>query len=213
MEIALFALGSMGFWILAGAVCLLLIAAVEYEKPGWATISLIVFCVALWLFGDVNVIKLTTKEPLFTSGLLVGYFVVGVIWSLAKWWFFVRQCRERYGKLRSTFLKKRGYRRDGSIPETEREQWQEWLNGQLRYDRGYQLRPTVQQNKSRILTWMIYWPWSAVWTVLNDPVKRFFKFIFNQMKVVYQKIAYNAFKDVENDFICPVDDVKEDETS
>lgn len=41
-----------------------------------------------------------------------------------------------------------------------------------------------------------------VWTIINDPVRRAFKAIYNEIKVVFEKIADNIYKDVE---------VKEDE--
>ncbi len=191
------ALGTLGFWIFAGAVFLLLIAAVEYEKPGWATLSLIVTCLALWLFGNVNVFALAVSDPLLTLELLAGYFAVGAIWSLAKWWFFVRRERERYDEARTAFLANHNLPSNAQIPANLKEIWQ----NQFSY--GTSCKPKAQAHKGKILTWMIYWPWSCAWTVLNDPVKRLFKNIFNAMKALFQKVADSAYQDVEDDFVPP----------
>lgn len=189
------ALGTIGFWIFAGVVCLLLIAAVEYEKPGWATLSLIVTGLVLWLFGNVNILALAATDPLLTLGLLAGYFAVGAVWSLAKWWFYVRRQREKYYQLRTKYLESQDYSTSGPIPDELRSDWQR---------RAYaHNKPQVRENKGRILTWMIYWPWSFVWTILNDPVKRLFKNIFNAMRAIFQKVADSAYKDVEDDFSPP----------
>lgn len=191
------ALGTIGFWIFGALVCILLIAAVEYEKPRLATLSLIVTGFALWLFGNVNVFALAVTDPLLTLGLLAGYFVVGAVWSLAKWWFYVRRHREKYNELKSSYLEHRGLPGKGPIPDHLKEAWQE----QRRYYPHN--TPQAHESKGRILTWMIYWPWSFVWTILNDPVKRLWKSIFNAMRALFQKVADSAYKDVEDDFTPP----------
>ncbi len=193
------ALGTLGFWIFAGIVFLLLIAAVEYEKPGLATLSLIVTGFALWLFGNVNVFALAAENPLLALGLGAGYFAVGALWSLAKWWFYVRRQLRKYNEVKAEFLKNNGESEKGPVPDRLKADWNARRPSYARY-----AKPQVRENKGRILTWMIYWPWSLVWTILNDPVKRLFKNIFNAMKALFQKVADSAYKDVdENDFLPP----------
>lgn len=55
--------------------------------------------------------------------------------------------------------------------------------------------PVAKQNKSLILTWMFYWPFSGVWTLINDPVRRIFQRIYVKLEGVYQKITDSAFTD------------------
>lgn len=56
----------------------------------------------------------------------------------------------------------------------------------------------VSQNKSRIIAWMSYWPPSALWTLINDPVKRLFNNLFRKFEKVYQRIFNNVFKEPSN---------------
>lgn len=194
------ALGTIGFWILVGIVSLLLIAAVEYEKPGWATFSLIVTFTLLWLLGDVNIVALALSNPLLAAGVVAGYFVVGAMWSVGKWWFFVRRSLETYHEARAEFLRRNGivsFYASDPIPEGLRGKWQKWLNGRTLES----FKPHIKDNKGRILTWMVYWPWSMFWTILNDPVKRMFKFIYRQLRAVYQRITDSAFRGAERDFV------------
>ncbi len=194
------ALGTIGFWILVGIVSLLLIAAVEYEKPGWATFSLIVAFTLLWLLGDVNIVALALSNPLLAVGVVAGYFVIGALWSVGKWWFFVRKCREKYDDFRKEFLVRKNFSVSGPIPDSLKKDWTEYCSSG--YGRIYScLKPEVGKNKARILTWMVYWPWSMFWTLLNDPVKYMFKWIYQQLRAVYQRIADSAFKSTENDFV------------
>lgn len=224
MWVPFFVLWTLPFWILVGAVCIILIIAVEYESPFWATASLVVTGLLLWLFGDVNVLKLALAHPLLALLGVVGYFVVGALWSVGKWWFFVSARREEYNEKKAEFLKNHGLPENGSIPEELKLDWWHcngsgWGPGRARdvmlsgmspkeveaEGRKIQerLTPRVRNNKRRILTWMVYWPWSMFWTVLNDPVKRLFKYIYAKMKAVYQKIVDRAFKGVEDDFAPP----------
>ncbi len=75
--------------------------------------------------------------------------------------------------------------------------WEQSFNrrGFLNINGG--LPPMVRFNKTKILTWMIYWPWSAIWTVINDPIKRIFKFIYNVVQDYLQSISNRIFRHVQ----------------
>jgi hypothetical protein len=49
--------------------------------------------------------------------------------------------------------------------------------------------PKAKDNKSEIVGWMVYWPWSAFWTILNDPIRRFYKMLVRLLEKMYDKIA------------------------
>lgn len=66
-----------------------------------------------------------------------------------------------------------------------------------KHDYGYNKSDfTVGENKERIMNWMIYWPLSAFWTMINHPVRRAFKWIFNSFEKQYQVISDKVFKDL-----------------
>ena len=51
----------------------------------------------------------------------------------------------------------------------------------------------VEENKSRIISWMTYWPWSMLWTILNDPIRKIMKQIFYQIKGLLVAMAMSTF--------------------
>lgn len=51
----------------------------------------------------------------------------------------------------------------------------------------------VEDNKGRIVSWMTYWPWSMVWTLLNDPIRKLMQHIFYAMRGMLKKIAAKTF--------------------
>ncbi len=55
--------------------------------------------------------------------------------------------------------------------------------------------PNISKNKSKIMTWMMYWPFSMLWTMIDEPIKNTFKFIFGKVENVYQKMANRIFND------------------
>lgn len=204
--LTLFAIGTFWFWVLLAVHFCVLLALIEYEKVGWATFSLITVFAALHFLGDFNVVSAAFLNPIAAAMVLGGYFVAGTAWSIVKWWFYVRRCREEYDEMKAAFLQSRAV--EGSvIPEQYKKQWKEQLEGAYRYHTSRRLTyspaggiiPKAGDHKGRIMTWMCYWPWSAVWTLINDPVKRLFKQIYLQIQGLLQAISNSAFRGVEDD--------------
>lgn len=193
--IGLFALGTIGFWILICVVCGLLIAAVEYEKPGWATVSLAAtFGLLAWL-GDFNLLTASRAHPVLAACCIGGYVVLGTAYSFVKWWRFLRGMRAKYLDTKAAFLERNGIQ-GTTIPDNLLQEWS-------RNSMGLGTAPKARDHKARILTWMIYWPWSGIWTLINDPVKKLFKAIYAELQAQYQKIADKVFADVKDDFRAP----------
>jgi len=44
---------------------------------------------------------------------------------------------------------------------------------------------------------MIYWPFSAIWTIINDPVKKSFEFMLSQFGGFYDKMTLKILGDLE----------------
>ena len=54
-------------------------------------------------------------------------------------------------------------------------------------------RPTARQHKSRIITWILWWPTSMFWTVLHDFFLRLGEWFVETFKGVYAQISNKAF--------------------
>lgn len=189
---------------------ILMFAMVENEKPGFATLSLIALAVTLSIFADVNLLAFTIHHPLQVLTGLGVYFLAGTLWSVAKWWFFVRSQAHEYYKCRADFLVQKGLPANTVFNPQLLEEFHKGTVRDSNYPGGYSAtsygsmrlerlrkRPSVRANKSRILIWMMFWPWSATWTIINDPVKKLFKEIFNCIKSVYESVANSVYKDID----------------
>ncbi|KKM93267.1 hypothetical protein LCGC14_1210040 [marine sediment metagenome] len=195
-----FLVGGFWFFALVGLVCLALLVAVETESPFWAASALIGFGLALHFLGDLNVFSWLIKNPLRTALCVGGYFVTGALWSVGKWWFFVRNKRDKYNERRRDFISANDLEFSAAIPPEHQKDFKR----HMKFD-SYGGMPDARAHKSRILTWMTYWPWSMVWTLINDPIKKLFRMIYRRLQRVYDKISESVWSGVEEDF-APVED-------
>ena len=190
----LFVLGSVGFWILTGLAALILFVMTEFEQPGWATGTLIVTFVALAVFGNFNLWQVVHGNPMGALLALLAYVGVGAVWSVGKWWFHVKECRSNYQDLRDAFMERNKLEKSADIPDDRKSSFQEVVSRH-----ASAAKPLIRENKSRITIWMTYWPWSMTWTIINDPVKKTFRWVYHQLQAVYQAIADHSYKSVERD--------------
>lgn len=181
--------GTIWFWCLIALVCVLLFAFIDHDNGAGATVTLIVFAFVQQLFGDFKVFNYVKENPLHTAKWVALYFVAGTLWSIAKWWFYVRTQREDYDEKKRRYLDRNDV--DGDvIPSSLKRGWADFAPE----------KPSAANNKEKILRWMSFWPWSALWTLINDPIKKLFKAIYKRLQNLYQRIVDHVWKGTEADF-------------
>lgn len=205
MLLSLAGLGYAWVWFCSLLVVesIVLLFLIENDKPGWCTLSLGATLGLLKFCAGVNVFEMAWNNPGKAVLTILGYFLVGTLWSVAKWYFFVKNKRTAFDEAKAEYALNPEYpmwagHRGEKAPPKEPTPWVESHRYQSFIDRHTKtLAPSVRGNKSRIMTWMGYWPWSMVWTLINDPIKRAFKAIYNRIHNTLQSISNNAFKDVQ----------------
>ncbi len=168
----------LGLWFIVGVVALEL-----EEGPAWSsawTIVLIIF--ACWWFSYDPLVGVTTHwyDLLF---YVVAWFAVGAFWSAFRFWRFAvklaGQAREQLEKMRAKFTGQ-----TFTLAEVH-------LSG---YD--HPLPPHPRDNKLRVTSWIMFWPQSVFWFVLNDPIRRLAEFIYEQLGEALAWLGRAAFRDV-----------------
>lgn len=48
-----------------------------------------------------------------------------------------------------------------------------------------------------LLLWMTYWPWSMIWTIINDPIRRAFRAIYSKISGLFEMITNSIYDDAE----------------
>ena len=204
----LFVFGGVWFWGLLGLASLLLITALERDKGSAATVVFVGTLAALLFMGNSSWLTWVFQNPLYFGLGVLGYLTVGVGWGIGKWWIYVRDCAIRHRRKRREWLGRHGKTgapqdgldvaecrealRTGVLTGEIKEAWQKHVR-----DYWEITKPMASRCKGKIVAWMTYWPWSALWTLINDPVRRFFSWAYGQLSGMLQGISDRAFKDIE----------------
>ena len=210
MEFLIF--GTLGFWILMGVLTVSMFIWIEWEKGFFASFTVIGTILVMQFLMEINILRYVW-ENLGTMLMYGGlYFVAGTVWSVIKWWFFVHRHLDRYENAKLVFLREKNVDaiRGEEIPDALKAEWtanvgkyyRPMSDEYIRPDdvRPKNIRPKAYSHKSRVLMWMTYWPWSLVWTVINDPIKRLFREIYYRIANLLDNISKHVFRNVEKDF-------------
>lgn len=191
----MFVFGSFWFWILVVAGALLVVYFIDgvddrngESDPFYvsgATITLLVVLLILQFLSDVRPFTYVYHHPLSALLFVLGYLIAGVLWSFVKWYSYLRNWSDKYKREKAEY-----FARPKNDSPDGRDYWNRLHRGTL---------PTAKENKSRIIAWMSYWPWSLIWTFINDPIKRAFRALYRELQQTYQRIADKVLADVKTD--------------
>jgi hypothetical protein len=181
-----------GFWLMAVVAIVILFVFVEKESWFGATLTMLVVLLLLQWFGNIKAFSYIGQHPLSALGWVAAYLAAGILWSMIKWYWYLRLRRECYLESKAVFLESHSIQGE-TIPEN--------LLNEFRgeFGRFDNIIPKARENKGRILTWMAYWPWSMLWTMIHDWVERIFRFIFDHLVKIYQSMADYVFRDIVAD--------------
>ncbi len=204
--LTLLTFGTLWFWLVSAIVFLVVVALVENEKEIFAGFLLIGTIAAFYFLGNHGILTWALSNPLHLLYYALGYFGAACCWGIAKWTLFVHNQNDKYQEAKARFLK------DNKATELTaklKKQWTEHVEegyypkNSYSYDRIDFIYPApeARDHKSRIVAWMTYWPWSAFWTILNDPVRKAMRFIYNRISGVLNKISKFAYRNTSNDVL------------
>ncbi len=178
---AFFGVGAVGWWLVLVAGLITLLLLTEHRRYSWTAITVFALSAFLQFAAGINILGWIAANPLGFVVLILGYAAIGVVYSLAKWRLsFLRKERERYDVLVAKFK--------GELPPH-----QEWLIGQ-----GWNWESVrVRYNKARITAWIAYWPWSLLWTLIDDPFRKLAEWMYATFRSWYEALFANAFKGVD----------------
>jgi len=152
---------------------LLLFILVVTENETAATISLFIFGLLVHFFTKVNVITFIRENAGYIAELGAIYIGVGLAWSLAKWFFFVRDIREQY----LAFLEEKKAGKKANWFHTD-------------------VPPKASRHKGEIISWIGYWPISIVWTLFDDFLTKVFRHVYDLFAGTFQRISNAQFKGI-----------------
>lgn len=188
------------FWAAAVGLFILILALEETDHYFFAGLSVLAF---VWIMEQSGVINIFTS-PLTVLYWGAIYMSIGAGWSFVKWFSFLYKRSDKLQKLKLDFIKKYNTNPQREtpltvdvgtkIPKEIMSEFRDHLSNKGYLDRSSSpLIPQISDNKARITSWIVWWPWSAIWTVLNDPIRRLAEFIYNRLQTTYQAVANRVF--------------------
>lgn len=156
-------------WLLTSGIiaCIVIIACIENRSPGWALTVVAVLGGITYLIDRsllLDTWNYIVNNPVAIGMYAIGYIVVGVLWSIYKWYLYVKKWVNKWGSSRVIL-------EDKISPE---------------------------ENKTLIMTWMGYWPFSFLWFVVDHPLTKLYKWIYTQVSGVYTRISTAALQQNQN---------------
>lgn len=156
--ISAFAFGTIWFWLLVTITSIVVIASIENEH--YFTPSALVL-----LLGIMSWKSFTNMSWQAIATTIVGYLIIGIVWSLYKW-----------------------HRHVTSVIAYNIKDSGSWQKATERYAVKHTIEPA--HNKGKLIGWIAWWPWSLFWNLSGD----FFNIVYDGMVNAYQKITDNALK-------------------
>lgn len=188
----LFMLNSIGFWILTLLWIIILTACVDYEYEWKAFFSLLIYGFIIWFSnGKPNIFEWLTANASVVIMWGLVYVLAGVGWAILKVFFKGRQIRRFIEE--KEFIKK--FKPNPNSASTIDHQYRSFLYERLTHNDHSFLYEGP--NKNAVIVWAAYWPVSCIWTLINDPIKRFFTMLYNEvLKGLVKKIHDLAVGDI-----------------
>jgi len=175
------AVGAWGFWILISISAIIMSELMDTDNPGWATVTAVITVAILAILGNFNPLEWLRTNPMEVAFYVVSYFIAGVMWGVTKWYFWLQKTKRKIMALKN-----------------EHPNWTDTDLVRMMKVAGIwgDFPPKVGDHKAKIMGWMMLWPASMVWTVLNDPVRRIFEEIYNRIGGGLQAMSNRVFRDI-----------------
>jgi hypothetical protein len=168
--ITFLAIGTIWFYVLTFAYVGIMMGILEDEELTSiaSSIATTIFLALLFFFGCrtelTDIAMWIGNHPLESIGVILLYFIAGIVWSLIKWKFYLVDLVAKQSE------------------------------GSTVYESDFNL----YRNKSRIINWMSYWPFSLTWNLVNRPIKSAYKRIFVLVSRTYERMSESAINDAKS---------------
>lgn len=212
MLFMLFAFGGLFWWLLILGASALIVLGLDQDKPRISTAVLIGAFLALFVFGDAKetIWPYIRLNPTTILMYALGYLAIGGVYGVYRWWVECTNRNYRFEDFTRNFL--RGYGITGTKVSDELKpafvnamldsEFKIWNKAENSYIPNVQI--WAWDNKGRIIAWMTYWPWSLVWHVIDDFVRRIFRRLYQCITSILDGITKRVFaKGTENYSLSP----------
>jgi hypothetical protein len=203
MEVFAFSMlfGSFWFWsysiILFVALCIF-VENTDDGSPLGGFFAFMLYNGLLWWHLDVPVgavFSAINDNPGTTFVYLLSYFGIGTAWGTWKWYRVLKKAAKKLLKLKIKFCNNNNLDPNVPLPEKAKKEWKEFRDGHYSSWRD-QPAPEAMQNKSRITSWMAFWPVSFFWFITADFLTNAWDWCYEFMSIFFGNMRKRIFKDL-----------------
>jgi len=196
---SLFVFGAFWFWVALAIVVGVVFWNVEHEDVGLSLFSIAAFTMLVTWANKISLISLLSENLPFVLLCVLGYFALGTGWSIAKWYFFIRRYVYAFREAEAEYM----HLNNLTATDPNDKRFREFVIDRFNKIPGnykslvdtYKF-PRAAERKKAILGWMMYWPISATWTLINDPVRRAFITIYNYISSSLDRMTARITRDI-----------------
>lgn len=196
-----FLVGTMWFWLATATVLIALGVSVFNDSGVFTTIFALVFLAFLQFLAKVNILGFAVHHPLLMVLFIAGYVGIGAFWMLLKWKLLLKAVSRKYSDLRTEWYNEAKSDRRYSGMSQDR-LFEMFTNSssmsEIRKKFGIRGIPLKVRNEyPTLFYWAIYWPFSAVVTLLNDPIHYVFRSMIRGLSGIMQTMSDKEFNKYE----------------
>jgi hypothetical protein len=190
---------SLWGWLLIFLAIAIMTVLVESDRGTVATFATIAMLSSLIYFTHFNLYSAVLYHPGHWIAWIAGWFLIGTLWGMFKWYLDVHKALGRYQEARAEFLREKG---TSTLTPALAAELSERLGRSYYPYESMRISPTpprARDHKGDIIRWMTYWPFSMIGFVLRDFVRRTWNHIFTWLVKTYDRIAAYVYRDVAGD--------------
>lgn len=179
-------------WIWMVAFTCLFLADVilcEADEFAWGTTLLIVGTAAFsWLGAGINPFTWAWHNLGDLSLFFLTYFVIGGLWSVAKWYFFLLKLRNQLKEDITSWESRKAHWDETQKKATGAATLPRLDDRPRRPERSFAIN-----SKGRIMGWIGHWPFSMLGVLFGDFLTKIVKSIYNALSSLYDRVSNSMF--------------------
>jgi hypothetical protein len=185
------------------SIIFIILSAVDEPSPQGSSIVLLITLALAVLFTEAG--PAAWAHPWIASLCTGGYFLVGCVYSIfVRWPLYLYGLRREVKTVRETISAR--YSITFADFAKNKDALKNWVssvyeigryNGMRVNDEGVLTPPQYHDNKARLSTWGILWPWNILWVCVRKPIIWIFEELLNLqiLKRISQAMSNWMFKD------------------
>ena len=174
-------------WAIIAALSILIACTLKFKAPVTAAMSFIALLAVVKTKMDMARCYYSVHVVVI---FVASYIAAGATCSLIKWYLFLLERRDKYRETHNRFLAAAHIKGD-SMPPEMKNRWDAYVRSK-NID-----RPRAADHKGIIISWMVYWPWSILWMVV-DVIRRVFNSIYSRISKLFDMIAHRVYSSLND---------------